>query len=258
MVIILGLIAFCTSLVGGMCGLGGGVIMKPTLDAMNVASVGVVNLLSSCTVFSMACYSIMKTLSKREGLIDLKKTTPLAVGAIIGGGFGSVLFSALAASLPDPEMAGQVQAAILGIVTLMTLCYTIKQDKINTKNIQKVSVIILVGIMLGASSSFLGIGGGPINLVVLHYFFSMQTKVAVGNSLFVILLSQAASIILSIQSGPWDEVNLIWILVMIIGGILGGAVGRIGMRIFDEIQIRNMFKGLMVVIVGICCYNVLS
>ncbi|MEI3183290.1 MAG: sulfite exporter TauE/SafE family protein [Lachnospiraceae bacterium] len=38
-------------------------------------------------------------------------------------------------------------------------------------------------------SSFLGIGGGPINLVVLLYFFSMDTKAAAQNSLYIILFS---------------------------------------------------------------------
>ena len=44
-------------------------------------------------------------------------------------------------------------------------------------------------------SSFLGIGGGPINLVVLFYFFSMETKTAAQNSLYIILFSQITSLL---------------------------------------------------------------
>ena len=40
---------------------------------------------------------------------------------------------------------------------------------------------------LGIISSFLGIGGGPINLVVLFFFFSMPTKIAAENSLYRVI-----------------------------------------------------------------------
>ena len=46
-----------------------------------------------------------------------------------------------------------------------------------------------MSITLGILSSFLGIGGGPINLVVLFFFFSMDTKTAAQNSLYTILFS---------------------------------------------------------------------
>ena len=32
-----------------------------------------------------------------------------------------------------------------------------------------------IGLLLGIMSSFLGIGGGPINLAVLFFFFGMET-----------------------------------------------------------------------------------
>ena len=47
-------------------------------------------------------------------------------------------------------------------------------------------------------SAFLGIGGGPLNIAILYYFFSMPPKVIVKNSLFIILFSQAASFMTTI------------------------------------------------------------
>ena len=55
-------------------------------------------------------------------------------------------------------------------------------------------VCVAVGLTLGIMSSFLGIGGGPINLVVLYFFFSMETKVAAQNSLYIILIFQITGI----------------------------------------------------------------
>lgn len=68
-------------------------------------------------------------------------------------------------------------------ITLGTLIYTVCKKRIPTKHIGNKAVIFSIGIVLGMMSSFLGIGGGPINLVVLFYFFSMETKFESGSSL---------------------------------------------------------------------------
>lgn len=61
-----------------------------------------------------------------------------------------------------------------------------------------------MGVLLGIISSFLGIGGGPINLVVLGYCFSMDSKTAAVISLYIILFSQLASLLAALISGVPD------------------------------------------------------
>ena len=46
-------IAFGASIVGAICGIGGGVIIKPLLDAFGIASVAEISFLSGCTVLSI-------------------------------------------------------------------------------------------------------------------------------------------------------------------------------------------------------------
>ena len=58
-VIFLG-VSFCASVVGAICGIGGGVLIKPLLDAFGVLSVASISFLSGCTVLSMSCYSVVK------------------------------------------------------------------------------------------------------------------------------------------------------------------------------------------------------
>lgn len=98
-------------------------------------------------------------------------------------------------------MVGAVQAACLLVITLGTLIYTIYKEKIHTKHLVSFVVCLLVGLVLGIMSSFLGIGGGPINLVVLFYFFSMDTKAAAQNSLYIILFSQITSFLQTVLTG---------------------------------------------------------
>lgn len=52
------LVSFLASTAGAICGIGGGVIIKPVLDLFQMASVSTISFLSGCTVLSMSLYSV--------------------------------------------------------------------------------------------------------------------------------------------------------------------------------------------------------
>lgn len=108
------------------------------------------------------------------------------------------------------------------------------------------------------SSAFLGIGGGPINLVVLFYFFSMPTKRAAQSSLYIILFSQATSTVASLATGGAAGVDMLMLVVMACCGILGGFAGRKVNSRIDDRAVDKLFIGLMVVIMGICVFNMIK
>ena len=110
------------------------------------------------------------------------------MGAAIGGVCGQQLFALVRSLFENQNTVGAVQAACLFLITLGTLIYTIRKASIRTLKVEGLVPSVLIGLALGIMSSFLGIGGGPINLVVLGYFFSMQTKTAAQNSLYIILV----------------------------------------------------------------------
>ena len=53
------LICFLASAVGAVCGIGGGVIIKPVLDAFGILDVETISFLSGCTVLSMTAYAVL-------------------------------------------------------------------------------------------------------------------------------------------------------------------------------------------------------
>ena len=55
-------VAFLSSIVGAICGIGGGVVIKPVLDMMQMGAPATINFLSGCTVLSMSLYSVSKAL----------------------------------------------------------------------------------------------------------------------------------------------------------------------------------------------------
>ena len=247
-------VAFLSSIVGAICGIGGGVVIKPVLDMFRMGEPATINFLSGCTVLSMSLYSVSKALRAGDSKVEISTGTPLALGAAVGGIIGKEMFSAVKAFFGGSPMVGGVQATALGIITLGTLLYTVNKSRIRTHSTSNKLVCVVIGLLLGVMSSFLGIGGGPINLVVLGYFFGMDTKTAAANSIYIILFSQAASFVSTLITGL-PEFRILALILMVAGGIGGGIVGRKLNKKMDNKAVDKLFIGLMVLIVGICIYN---
>ena len=252
------LISLISSVFGAICGIGGGVIIKPVLDATGVLGVSQMSFLSGCTVLAMSIVSVFKNLQQKDSVINLRQCTALALGAAAGGIIGKYLFQYIYVICADQRTVGAIQAATLLIITVATLLYTIHKSKIITHNVTNFFISVLIGLSLGIISSFLGIGGGPINLVVLTFFFSMDTKTAAANSLYVILISQATSLFGSFVSGSVPDVRISYLLLMVAGGIIGGYLGsRINARMTSE-KVSRLFIGMMAVIIFINLYNIIK
>ena len=236
------LITFFACMVGTLSGMGGGIIIKPVLDATGRMSVAAVTFLSGVTVILMTVWTLGKTIKRRESVLDLRNTTLLAVSAAAGGLFGKQAYSAAEALFPDPDMAGGVQAALLLAATI--------------GNITSVVAILLIGLALGALGSFMGIGGGPFNVAVLYYFFSMDTKTATQNSLLIVLFSQLSSVLKTTVSGSIPEFPLVILFGMIAAGILGSEAGRRIYRRADEHQATILFEWAMILVMLVSAYNI--
>ena len=249
------IVSFLASTVGAICGIGGGVIIKPVLDMLHLETVTTISFLSGCTVLSMTCYSVGRSMMAGERRVALRTGTPLAVGAAIGGLLGKQLFTFIRGFFENQNTVGAVQAVCLAFITLGTLIYTVNKDRIRTREIQRPAACAIIGLALGIMSSFLGIGGGPINLVVLFYFFGMDTKTAAANSLYIILFSQMASALTTIATHAVPPFPWTVLLLMAAGGIGGGIAGRALNRKMDEKMVDKLFIGLMAVIIGISIYN---
>ena len=90
MIILIFVVCTMASLVGGLCGIGGGVIIKPTLELLGVMSVSAISFLSGLSVMSMAAISVFRQRKTRR--MELRIGSLLAVGAVVGGIAGNALF----------------------------------------------------------------------------------------------------------------------------------------------------------------------
>ena len=248
-------VSLLASIAGAICGIGGGVIIKPTLDLFGLASVSTISFLSGCTVLSMSCYSVSKAMLAGDSKVDTATGTPLALGAAVGGVLGQNLFRMVRGLFENQNTVGAVQSSCLALITVGTLVYTLKKAHIRTHRVHGIVPCAGIGLLLGIMSSFLGIGGGPINLVVLGFCFSMDTKVAAQNSLYIILFSQIANLVSTLISGSVPEFSLLALVLMVCGGIGGGMIGRKLNKKLDNRAVDKLFVALMAVIILISLWN---
>lgn len=250
------LISLFATCVGGICGIGGGVIIKPVLDATGTMSVSSISFLSGCTVLSMSVISVLRN-RKTKGVLDFRTSTPLAGGSVLGGILGKTLFDLLKTLLHNENHVGAVQAGLLILVTLGSLLYSVYSKKIPTHQVGSIFACCGIGLLLGLVSSFLGIGGGPINLTVLFFFFSMDTKKAAANSLYIIMFSQLASLMQSLLLHNIPRVDILILILLILAGFIGGILGGYINKRISAARVDRLFIGLMLVIIGTNIYNLL-
>ena len=246
------LICLAATTAGGISGVGGGVIIKPVMDAVSGMGVATVSFLSGCTVLAMTITSMLRS---RGGSVKVEKRrgTFLAVGAAFGGIMGKELFELVRGA--GGVTVDIAQQAMMILLTAGVFVYTLKKDGIKTHSVNSAAACVLIGFTLGLLSAFLGIGGGPINLAVLSFFFSMDSKTAALNSLYIILYSQAASFINTIVRNTVPGFDWFVLIAMCIGGVLGGILGRsISARLTNR-GVDRLFLVIMAVITAISCYN---
>ena len=113
--------------------------------------------------------------------------------------------------------------------------------------------IALLASTIGAIS---GIGGGPINIVVLSFFFSTQAKETAKNSLFIILFSQLTSFITTVATHTVPDVNLFYLAIMCFGGISGAIIGSAIAKKMDNATTEKFFRNLLIALIVLNIYNI--
>lgn len=237
------LVALLTSIVGSITGVGSGILMKPILDLFSGYPVDVINIMSSITVFAMSLSAMIKEL-KNKVTIDYNTVIFLSGGSIVGGVIGKRIFEQIKQSYGSGIVMSQ--SVVFSLLMFLIILYLIKGKDFKTYRIDSKIVVAFVGFILGFVSAFLGIGGGPLNVVLLIFLFSMSTKEASLNSIFIIFFSQIASLIYGHITYGMPKVSFLILGLMVFGGIIGGILGRNMANYFSDSVMKKMFMGAII------------
>lgn len=252
MLIVIAVTVFCATVLGSISGIGGGVIIKPVMDAVTSLSASTISFLSGTTVLVMTVASLLRS-RKGDVRID-RRGTYLALGGAFGGLLGKMLFSYVSAAAPSSAFVSFVQNIFMVLLTVAVLVYCLFKDRVRTMDVQKPALCAAAGLGLGVMSSFLGIGGGPINIMVLSWLFGMDTKTTALTSLYIIFFSQTVSFISTCITGlpPFEPLLL---LLMAVLAVLGATLGRTLSKKMDSRKVDVLFMCMLVIIIAISIYN---
>jgi len=246
-------------IVGAISGIGGGVMMKPVMDGIGQFPLASIGFLTSCAVLCMAGASLCIAAVSKSEKLKLRRGAgvPLSLGAAVGGVAGKWLFEILCRSYVD-ETVSIVQAVMLIAINIAVLVCVMKKSKPYSEGVQRLPVCVIIGLALGVTASFLGIGGGPLNVAVLAIFFGMEAKERAMHSLFIIFCAQSAGVLSTVVTGTVPSFDAGVMAAMCIGAVMGAAIGARLSRRMSNKATDLLVVVVMVVLVGINVFNIVG
>lgn len=249
------LISVSATTAGAMTGMGGGVIIKPVLDLMGQYDVATIGMLSSITVFTMAIVSVLRQL-KNKVPIRLDLALALAFGSILGGIAGQQALSCVLEGLGNNTLVSMLQNIMLALLIIGVFFYMSVRQHAHTLEQDHAWAALIVGLILGIISSFLGIGGGPINVALLIYVLSLPTKTATVYSIIAILAAQVSKLGSVALTMGFAQYDLSMLPMMIVGAVLGGLIGSQLNKKLPERAVEQCFNVMQFIVFGICVVNI--
>ncbi|MFC6177602.1 sulfite exporter TauE/SafE family protein [Companilactobacillus huachuanensis] len=247
------LVIVFSNTVGAISGMGGGVIIKPVLDALSHDPLVAINFYSSFAVFVM---SIVSTIKNTKQNIDFNwgEVLYLSMGSLFGGKLGDWLFMLLQGVLNNDQRLNLIQIIVVVVSLVLALLFAKKSGWQFSKRMTTI-LFILSGVFLGTLSTFLGIGGGPINVALLIFLFNFDAKNAAIYSIASIFFSQfmkLSSLVPVLHKLPIDLHLLPFIMISaIVGGYLGSTISA---KVSNKF-VLGLYKVVVIFVIGLNVYN---
>lgn len=253
--VILVLIAFAATIIGAVTGIGGGIVIKTLYDVIGIHSVLEIGFYTTVVVFTMSIISIYKQY-KSGFKYDFNVLIFISLGSMLGGYSGNWLLNALVGDLPQAQV--QISQSFILLATLLFLLYYSRRKNGKQLSIKRTRQnMFILGVLLGAVSIFLGIGGGPLNVSLLVIFFGYTMKESSVYSIATVFFSQITKIISILVSQQYLQFDLALVPWLILVGILGGLYGtKINQKISNE-TITKIYDLFMIGMSALTVFNII-
>ncbi len=255
-------LGFSIGLMGGFFGVGGSFIAGPTLMSLGVPTHFVVG----TDLAHIAGKSVVAARKHRAlGNVDVKLGLIMTVGTILGVEIGVQTIEALKRIAAVDRVVGITFMVVLICISTGVLIEALRSSKdatsdspvarfvhklrlgpmvsLPTSGIERISVVVilLVALVGGFFSGFLGGGAGYIRLPMMIFVLGIPTHVAVGTDLFEIVVSASYG---TYSHATHGNVDILIALVMQTGAAVGANLGAGLTQFFSARKIRLAFVPL--------------
>ena len=240
--IIYAIIIFFSCVLGAIVGLGGGVFIRPAFDALGYHNVLNIGFFASSAILVMSIVSTVKKI-KDGTKINAKIALMVSLGAVAGGVIGNIILEQLVATMPSEASVQYTQIIATLIVLAIAIFLTTKDHLRYELNHQW--LLVGFGVILGMIASFLGIGGGAINVPIFMIFFGLGIKDATAYSIVVVFFSHLARLLTLGVTVGYMYFDLSTLPFVIVAAGLGGFFGAKLSGIFSAKVVKRLFQGAL-------------
>jgi uncharacterized membrane protein YfcA len=234
-------------LLSGMFGVGGGFLTTPLLIFYGIPPI--VAVASSATQITGASVSGVLAQMRRNG-VDFRMGGVMVAGGIVGSGLGALLFQVLARLGQIDTVIALTYVVLLGGIGVLMARESVgtivarrtgRRKPFTRRHHPLIAALpmrwrfyrsglyisplapFLLGVLTGALTVVLGVGGGFVMVPAMIYLLGMSAQVVVGTSLFQILFVTAATTM--IHAMTTGAVDIVLAVLLLIGSASGAQIG---------------------------------
>ncbi len=266
------ILSLVVGILSGMFGVGGGFLMTPFLIFLGIPPAYAVpneanNILGTSISGSKTHYL--------KGTLDYKMGLMIVVGGVIGTILGILTFTYFKDIGKINIVISLSYMYILAIIGTMMLVQGVSEiDRARKKIILKKKLHyhywihglplrmrfkksklyesaftpIIIGLLVGFIAAIMGVGGAFILVPAMIYIIGMPTKLIPGTSLFVTIFISA--IVTVLHAFNYGSIDLMLVIVLILGSILGVQIGQKLSEKVDSSQFITILA-ILLLLVGI-------
>jgi len=212
------LIGVAVGAISGFFGVGGGMILVPTLMAIGIdiktaIAVSVVQMVFSSYYGSFLNY--------KKGKLQLNEGIWVGIGGIIGGVIGARFTDILPKETLEYIFLALVIFALLKVATSKKLSADTEEGSFNKLT------LFIIGLVIGIIAMMLGVGGSVMLTPILIGFLHFPSKKAATAGLFFVVFSSTAGFFYKLSAGTFDKLTmpLSQILALAFSAVIGVIIG---------------------------------
>ncbi|MEA1917634.1 MAG: sulfite exporter TauE/SafE family protein [Campylobacterota bacterium] len=234
------LLGMMVGLLSGFFGIGGGTLSIPGMLYLGFnmkAAVGI-------SVIQMVFSSIYGSyLNKRNGTLDIALVTTIGIGGLIGAQIGGYFLEYWS------DKFLEMLFFILVIFSMIRIFISPKEHKERIKH--HPLILVAIGMVLGALSVSLGVGGSILLVPILIGFLHVDIKSAISAGLFFVVFSSISGLVSLSMSMDLDYISGIILGVTSLIGV------RIGVHFKDKVDNKTQKTLLLIMYIVLALYLVI-
>lgn len=246
----------CIPKVGVLCGLGGACTSPLGVYLASISPSWAI-MFAAAAIIGYSSYSMFrkairmpKIAPQGESAVtgkDLEKEAEKAAQAAAAQAQAAQAQAAQAAAVQDEGQTGTTKAA-----ANTTKTASAPKEETFKLSVKKVALCLLIGLIAGLASGYVGVGGGFIMVPLFISLLGIMMRQASGTSLVAVTILAIPGVV---EQGLLGHIDYIAGIAMAVGSIPGAVIGASLIRKVPERKLRFVFGAFLLISAVVLLFN---